>query len=371
MAKAKYSKGKDGYYRAKVWDGTYNSDGSKHRINLTSKKSSGDLERKVIELKNKVKEMTYVPLSDITVYEYALRWLGTYKAINSINTRSMYKNIIHAHFKIFDMLRLQDYSRHHIQGLINSNSDKSRTCQILLMTHKQLIKSAIKEQVLPPAKFSILCDDIKTPKYIAKERRILTEVEIEAIKKADFNAKERCYIFLLYGCGLRKQEALALTVDDVDLVSGSITVSKAICYNSNTPALKETKTVRGHRTVPMPEFLQEFIKEYMNDCDGILIPSSTGGYMSKTVYRRFWQHILDKINAELCGTDDNMLVADLTAHMFRHNYCTRLCYQIPSISTKKIAQLLGDTEKMVLDVYSHILDDKEDVDGAINRTFDL
>lgn len=45
MAKAKYSKGKDGHFRAKVWDGTYNADGSKHRINLTSKKSSADLEK--------------------------------------------------------------------------------------------------------------------------------------------------------------------------------------------------------------------------------------------------------------------------------------------------------------------------------------
>ena len=40
MAKAKYSKSKDGYFRAKVWDGTYNADGSKHRINLTSKNNT-------------------------------------------------------------------------------------------------------------------------------------------------------------------------------------------------------------------------------------------------------------------------------------------------------------------------------------------
>ena len=56
---------------------------------------------------------------------------------------------------------------------------------------------------------------------------------------------------------------------------------------------------------------------------------------------------------------------DMTAHMCRHNYCTRLCYEIPKISTKKIAELMGDTEQMVLKVYSHILDEKEDLDAAI------
>ena len=39
MAKAKYKRGKDGYFRTKVWDGTYNPDGSKHRKGLKSDKS--------------------------------------------------------------------------------------------------------------------------------------------------------------------------------------------------------------------------------------------------------------------------------------------------------------------------------------------
>ena len=42
-----------------------------------------------------------------------------------------------------------------------------------------------------------------------------------------------------------------------------------------------------------------------------------------------------------------------------------LCYEIPKISTKKIAELMGDTEQMVLKVYSHILDEKDDLDAAI------
>lgn len=59
-------------------------------------------------------------------------------------------------------------------------------------------------------------------------------------------------------------------------------------------------------------------------------------------------------------------ITGLTAHVFRHNYCTNLCYQIPKISIKKIAQLLGDTEQMVIKVYNHIILEKENAELAVN-----
>ena len=41
------------------------------------------------------------------------------------------------------------------------------------------------------------------------------------------------------------------------------------------------------------------------------------------------------------------LITGLTAHIFRHNYCSNLCYKVPEISIKKIAQLMGDTRKFL------------------------
>ena len=64
-------------------------------------------------------------------------------------------------------------------------------------------------------------------------------------------------------------------------------------------------------------------------------------------------------------------ITDLTAHVFRHTYCTNLCYQIPMISIKKIAEMLGDTERMVMEVYNHIVLDKEDAAGAADKAFEM
>ena len=79
MAKAKYTKNSRGEYETKIWDGTYNVDGSKHRKRLVSRKSSADLERQVNQLKSEVENGQYVQNTDVTFLEYARSWLKTKK----------------------------------------------------------------------------------------------------------------------------------------------------------------------------------------------------------------------------------------------------------------------------------------------------
>ena len=118
MAKAKYTKGADGYFTTKTWDGSYNQDGTKHRVTLRSKKSSADLEKQVIELKAKIRNGDAVRGSDTLFCEYAAEWLETYKAVRSTNTRKMYLNIITHHFPVLEGIRLQDIRKLHFQMLI-------------------------------------------------------------------------------------------------------------------------------------------------------------------------------------------------------------------------------------------------------------
>lgn len=93
--------------------------------------------------------------------------------------------------------------------------------------------------------------------------------------------------------------------------------------------------------------------------------------MTKSSYDKMWRQIIIKINLAAGGSRDLQVIFGLTAHIFRHNYCTNLCYQIPAISTKKIAQLMGDTEAMVLNVYSHIREEKENAEEVIKTALAL
>ena len=98
MAKAKYKKLADGTFRTRIWDGTYNEDGSKHRVHLRSDKSSAELERQFRELKQKVETGDIVKPSGVMLTEYASEWLSVYKSVRALNTRHMYRNIIEKHF---------------------------------------------------------------------------------------------------------------------------------------------------------------------------------------------------------------------------------------------------------------------------------
>lgn len=52
------------------------------------------------------------------------------------------------------------------------------------------------------------------------------------------------------------------------------------------------------------------------------------------------------------------LLANLRLMYLDTTTAQKLCYLVPEISTKKIAKLLGDNEKMVLEVYSHIVEER-------------
>lgn len=188
---------------------------------------------------------------------------------------------------------------------------------------------------------------------------------LDSILDIDFTDREKCFLYIIYGCGLRREEALALTKDDIDFNASEISVSKALCFDGNNAYIKEPKSQRGYRRVPMPDFLKKFLQAYTQVSSYNLITKQDGKQITASSYVKMWQSIQNKI--------DNVLGVGfskkITAHSFRHNYCTRLCYQIPLISTKMIAKLLGDDEKMVIDVYSHILEEKEDCQSAITNIF--
>ena len=370
MAKAKYAKNARGEWETKIWDGTYNADGSKHRKRLVSKKSSADLERQVNQLKSEVENGQYVQSTDVGFLEYARGWLLTKKAAREMNTRKMYENIIETHLSFLEDVRLSDIRNSHFQLAINNALDKPRTCQQIEVTFKQIMKMAVADNYIGPGMYDKICNDVNLPKYIKKEKRPLTVEEKAAIPLADFTDREKAFVYIIYSCGLRRGEALALSKFDFKLQGGKyfVSITKTLIFPNNASEIKPMpKSNNGFRTVPVPDSTAAFLKGYIADLPGTyLFTCRDGSNMTHSAYVKMWQSIVRKMNYAAGGTDAFPVISDLTAHIFRHNYCTNLCYQVPAISIKKIAQLMGDTEKMVLDVYNHIMDEKEDAAAVVN-----
>lgn len=350
-----------------VYDGSLNPDGSKHRKRISSKKSSKDLENKVAEFKASVDRGSN--LSNVTLKEYAEKWLDLYKTNTEMNTNFMYKNALH-YFEPIEHLRVIDLTRSHFQQVINMNKDHPRTCIIISQTLKQVLKSAVYDNILSDTDYRNITTNITMPKYRKKERSPLSEIETEALLNCDLPERERVFVSILYYGGLRKGEALALEKSDFNAQNRTLTINKVIVFNHNQPELKPyPKSDNSIRVLPLSRPLFEVLEKYTANCTSTLFKSKNKPYMTDSTYRQMMYNIQRSCEAYYLTHGIEPPEEKLTAHRLRHNFCTLLCYQTPRISTKNIARLMGDTEAMVLNVYSHILEDKEDVLGALEDAF--
>lgn len=371
MAKAKYSfnEARKEWYTL-VYDGTLTATGAKHRKRISSKKSSADLEKKVIAFKQELSQET-MQLSNITFGEYALQWLNTAKMTKEVNTRMMYQSVIRSCFDEINDVPLAKITHSHFQRCINNKIDHPRTCQQINLTFKQIIKMAVREHLVPHSALEDVLMDISLPKYQKALKKPLSDLEKEALFKAELDDRKRAFVSLLYYCGLRKGEALALTKDDFDWQNKTVSISKAWVQGQIKPY---PKSDNGIRIVPLPDACIDRIQLFVDSSTDYIFHGKDKPIMTENAYKRMWQSIICSMNIALGYSPrrkNEKQIVGLTAHTFRHNYCTELCYQIPLISTKEIARVLGDNEKMVIEVYSHLVEGKENTYTAINNVFNL
>lgn len=364
MPKNKYKQRPDGRYMTFVQDG-YKADGKPNRIPVYSSKSSKDLEEKVNELKYQIKHKLYKQKSDITVEEYSEQWFLTYKAVKELNTKAMYNNIIYKHIiPEIGFKKLIDVSKTDIQQIINDRMEHRRTCEQIVLTLKQIFDSAIDDNILAMN----VCKKIELPPKVPSTKRALTDIEKKAISHADFTDREKAYVLILYSCGLRREEALALTKKDIDFKNDYVHINKAIIFDGNNAVLKDAaKSVHGIRKVDLPAAVKPFLKQYTTSLSSLyLFTKLDGSMITKSSYIKMWDSIVNKMNIAAGGDHLHRPIIGLTAHIFRHNYCTMLYYS--DISLKKAVELMGHSdEKMIMKVYAHLDESKENTKDKINK----
>ena len=91
----------------------------------------------------------------------------------------------------------------------------------------------------------------------------------EYLQFADAMMEEPFFYYcfeILYWCGLREGELLALTYDDFDFVSKTISVTKTYQVVKGQEIIGPTKTAKGTRIVSMPDRICEEMKDYFEMC---------------------------------------------------------------------------------------------------------
>ena len=342
---AKYKKQKDGRYRTRISTGKFDDDGKSICVSLSAR-TIHELEEKVAEVKHQIAVDGLIYDSTTTFKEYASKWLEVYKGSRGVATVNMYKNILDHHCGDINELKLKEISRMAIQNLINKNKEHPRTCEQTVLTIKQVLKSAVNEKLLTHNP----CVDIELPRHIKKEKRALTEAEIEAIKNAELDLSEKTFIYTLFGTGMRPSEMYALTKADLDYKRCCISVNKSIAFDGDIPTIAPPKTDSGVRDVFVSKSLIKLLKEYSLTIPHLnLFGDEKGQIMKKYRYRSKFDSIIRKI----FGAE-----TDITPYTFRHNFCT-MCYH-QGLSLKACqAQMGHKSHKLVLDVYTHLDSQKE------------
>lgn len=286
---------------------------------------------------------------DITFKELSELWL-TNEKVGRIKDQSI--TIIRSQLRSINTylgdMKVKKLKQSHIEGFRKACMEKGRLNRYnqCLITIRAIIRYAVRKDIMSRD----ITSGLLKVKQQMPAKRTLTAAERELIAKADFNSFERCFVNLLLYTGLRKSEALALDISDIDLDHKKINVCKTLITSRKVEECLQdyTKTKAGKRQVPIPAPLLPILKDYMTGRTGILFPSRTGGYIGNGSMCNHWRNVLKKLQA----VSKTPLAEDITAHTFRHTYASDLYKS--GIDIKQAQYLLGhDDIKTTLDTYTH------------------
>lgn len=184
---------------------------------------------------------------------------------------------------------------------------------------------------------------VRVPKGLPQNRRLPpSKAEIDLIKSS-VNMPFGLFAYLIYYTGCRRGEALALTGKDFDFEKKLIHITKSVYHVSNAPHIKEPKTEKGFRVVPLPEPLEKVLPDklpsgYLFSLDGGKTPLRNDDITR--LYRQYQQ--ASGVNA--------------TPHQIRHGYATAL-FEL-GIDPKTAQTILGHAQiSTTMDIYTHVCED--------------
>ena len=146
-----------------------------------------------------------------------------------------------------------------------------------------------------------------------REMQFWTKEEYLKFAEAIMDKPASYYAFeMLYWCGLREGELLALTSEDFDLEKQTVTISKSYQHIGGKELITTPKTEKSNRTIALPDFLTDEIRDFMKMQYG-LGPKDRIFTMTKS----FLHHEMDR-GSKAAG------VKRIRIHDLRHSHVSLL-----------------------------------------------
>lgn len=295
-----------------------------------------------------------VPKSKETFDEWADKWLSKKKQQVRCNTYEGYRSDLAHPRAAFGARPIQSITEDDIEDLVlnmartNTKYGKpptKRTVSKMLTSLRAVFDLAVRRQVL---KFNP-ATHVGAQGRESEPRDALTAEELtlirEAIRGSDYEA-----MWMLTLAGMRRSEVLGLTWDDLDLSSGTLTISKA---RTALNGIDDTKTQLGRRVLPLDDERIALLKEFrakqaerwglQQVRDGLVLLNEWGRPMRPEEWTGRWRALCAKTD----GVSDRH-----TLHAARHATVTYM--RNAGVPDHVVAAWHGHDEVVMRRTYSHV-----------------
>lgn len=303
----------------------------------------------------------FVEPASTTVDAYLDKWLSSVvRARVREATFDDYEYLLNRFVRpAFGNRKLSDVRPLDVQKLYGEmTNDKGLSARSVRMVHA-VLSSAMKQAV----KWNMLsrnpCDSAELPRMVRREMQALSPETASRFLEAAKDDKHGIVLSFALATGMRPEEYLALKWSDVDLQTGSVTVTRTLVWRKGGGwYFGEPKTSRSRRSMPLPRSLVSSLAEhrrrqgearlkigptYKNN-DLVFATGEGTPLLIRNLTRRHFQPILKR-----AGLPETLRLYDL-----RHSCATLLLSA--GENPKVVSERLGHASiVLTLDTYSHVL----------------
>lgn len=234
--------------------------------------------------------------------------------------------------RFFDFLRSTGYSKSYLTKC------RSMLIQIFDMAEANELVSSNPARKVQTKRLFHWTDDLS-----ATTRDAFSESEVETLRQKLRDDLLGNSILLMLGTGMRTQEILALSPDDIREDGSAVSVNRAIKMVAGRPELGPPKSARGRRVIPVPENYRRhalYLRWYGGK-QHIWTSQRESGLYDVGVFRKQYYRALEEIPN----------VRKLSPHSCRHTYISLL--EKHGVPMEQIARLAGHSRISTTDGYLH------------------
>jgi integrase/recombinase XerD len=203
---------------------------------------------------------------------------------------------------------------------------------------------------LPALKLSNEEENHKTTFLTEAEIKLLFEASYQTGERkpnmseemlAAIQSRDRALLAVYYGCGLRRNEGVHLSLSDINFDRSVLHVRKGKNYKE--------------RLVPISKASLKYLQEYIYDHRSQLVRSSTidALFLSQRGTRMQGQSLLVRLKSLQYKTNDlTLLEKEIGLHTLRHSIATHLL--TAGMKLESISRFLGHSSLESTQIYTHL-----------------